>query len=464
VVDALRQNDPASKKIVIRLRDVTSIDVDLEHVQLADWGGFLRVIATRENLVEVTLREALTAEDRSAPPALVSAMLRSIRQNSAIRTVHLIGLHLPTDIISTFVDTASSITDLPLLKCDIMAPSGEREQGVRDLAAALQRNTTIQDLGLLGSLDTVCLSSILQELRSNISLKTLRIDDAEFSATTAQSVKQLLESTTSIETFDLAYRTFGGGEYSPIAQGIINSRSATASKFEFCDFNNDEFRALFRSVLRNKRNLTGLWLDNCDYSRGPVRTTNIISAMLRPNSQLRSLALMTLRLYRTLLEGQLQSLLRAVEKSKLERFKIGDIQSQQQLLTLTESIPLMRIKVLQLDIDIRDEKEERNCKADLLRAVKNNFSLRAVLSYNHSGFDHDVFDADDEKKLFFYTGRNKRLDQWVDNQEQVDGRKVWPEALKLAEQAGPDSLLSGLRSVLKSDYVTLPAERNCKCP
>ena len=62
-----------------------------------------------------------------------------------------------------------------------------------------------------------------------------------------------------------------------------------------------------------------------------------------------------------------------------------------------------------------------------------------------------LFDsAGDEQRLVFYTNRNKSVDQWVSNPEMVD-RKVWPEALKLADRAGPDALFRGLRSVLESD-------------
>ena len=63
-----------------------------------------------------------------------------------------------------------------------------------------------------------------------------------------------------------------------------------------------------------------------------------------------------------------------------------------------------------------------------------------------------IFDDDDETRLTFFADRNECLDRWVDNPEQVDDRKVWPEALGLAEQAGPDSLFRGLRSVLESDH------------
>ena len=63
-----------------------------------------------------------------------------------------------------------------------------------------------------------------------------------------------------------------------------------------------------------------------------------------------------------------------------------------------------------------------------------------------------IFDDDDETRLTFFADRNERLDQWVDKTETVN-RKVWPEALTLAEKAGPDSLFRGLRSVLESDHI-----------
>ena len=56
--------------------------------------------------------------------------------------------------------------------------------------------------------------------------------------------------------------------------------------------------------------------------------------------------------------------------------RLDDIQSHQQLRTLTDSIPLMRIKALKVDIDINVGHE--NAKQLLLQAVKNNFSLRSV--------------------------------------------------------------------------------------
>ena len=276
VVDALRQNDPATKKIRIRLRDETSaadlaqalelntfvtlIDVDFERVQLADWGDwgdFLRVIATRDNLETVKLRDAFTAEDRSAPPALVSAFLRSIRQNSAIRTVFLICLRLPTEI-STFVDTASSITKFVLLNCDM--EQVEREQGARDLAEALRRNTNIKNLELV-FMDDIYAIPILQSLQANVSLKTIGLGRHAISAAVSHAIQQLFESNTSIQTFELTCTDFGGENFHLLTQAIIGSNCVSELKFVLCQFGDEESStAQFRSILQNKRNLTGLCL------------------------------------------------------------------------------------------------------------------------------------------------------------------------------------------------------------
>jgi len=168
----------------------------------------LRVIAARENLETVDLVDADDPEERNAPAALVSAILRAIQQNSAVETILLLFLCLPTDL-SIFVDTTSSITVLGLYYCD-MEPSLEREQGARDLAAALQRNTNIQTLRFDFIDEPYFISSILHGLQSNISLKTLDLGGTSFSGATRQAIQQLLESTASIQTVALRFSEFRG--------------------------------------------------------------------------------------------------------------------------------------------------------------------------------------------------------------------------------------------------------------
>ena len=176
------------------------------------------------------------------------------------------------------------------------------------------------------------------------------------------------------------------------------------------------------------------------------------SFLSRPDSLLRCF-----KFWSGTLEGefpriQFKNLLQAIQKSKLlERFQIGSIQTRQQLQTLTQSIPSMRIR--ELDIVFgwhrRNLPEHVNPRQELLQAVKNNFTLRSVKGKLQND---DLFGtAEDKETLAFYASRNESLDQWVDHPEKVE-QKVWPDALGLAERAGPDALFRGLRSVLERDY------------
>jgi len=464
VVPALRRNDPATTRIEIHLRNETSdaelalaleqnpfviaVLLTLTTVQSTDWRDLLRLIETRENLKAVTLIDSQSAEARNAPRALVSAILRAIQQNTAIQCVYFDNFRLPADI-STFVDTASSVTLFSLNRCDV-APS-EQEDRTRDLAAALQRNTNIKGLQLC-FLDDVYMCSILQSLRANSTLEMIGLGWNTVSGALSRAIQQLLESTTSIQVFgvvgSLIRDTMG-----PVAQGITQCGRVDHLLFQSCHFVDEESITLLRSILRNKRNLRALYLKDCRFSRGQVHDA-VISALLRPDSPLESFELKEQTLGDVIPNGQFQNLLRAVQKSKLERFAIG-IQSQQQLQTLTESIAKMRIKILKVDFTNPVEENDRQL---LLVAVKNNFSLRSV-DGNQRFPERDIFDADDKTRLVFYADRNERLDQWVNNPEKVGERKVWPDALGLAESAGPSALFRGLRSVLGGDYVSLPAGR-----
>lgn len=241
-VERLRQNNPARTSISICLFEepsdadlalalqqnpfITTMDLFLGGARDLGWDSLLQVIATRVNLEKVTLQQ-----DRNA--ALVSAILRAIQQNFAVQSVLLISLRLPTDL-STFVDTASSITLFDLFCCD-MEPSLEREQGARDLAAALQRNTNIKTLRL-GFMGDIYVIPILQSLQANVSLTSLTISGGSYSDATTRVIQQLLESSASIEHFDARGPKFSGDEFRPVSQGIVNSRSVSKVTLGSCNF------------------------------------------------------------------------------------------------------------------------------------------------------------------------------------------------------------------------------------
>ena len=494
VVEELRRNDPARTRFYIVLRRQTSdadlaqalmqnpfatdIFLDVEGAQ-ADWNSLLRVIARRATLERVTLVDATVARLRNAPAALVRSILRAIQQNTAIRRVGLICLRLPSDI-STFVDNASSITNLRLWDCD-MEP-GEGGQGARDLAAALQRSTNIKTLQL-GRLEDIYSDPILEGLKSNVSVKTFVFSPCmSFSDAASHALQHLLESTATIQRFEFEnWATFSEILFRPITQTITRSECVSELKFSWCEFEDQSSITQLQSILQNKRNLTTLCLHNCIFGGGQVHR-DIISILLRPHSLLRSFEFQS----REYLEGefpgiQFENLLNAIEKSKVERLEIGTISTSHYLQTLAQKIPSMKLKDLVVefstgegsdDEDGEDEDEEEGelhretIRQDLLHAMKNNFTLRSVKAEVLAENDiSDLFDsAEDKHRLAFYANRNESLDQWVDNPVTVEQQKLWPEALSLAERAGPDAFFRGLRSVVESDYVSLPEGRKRKRP
>jgi len=486
LIEMLRQNDPARTTCYILLRlepsdadlaqaleqnpFVTQIEIGLEGEERANWTSLLRVIATRSNLETVKVHDAFTPEERTEPAGLKHAILRAMQQNTAIRTVQFVSVSLPTDI-STFVDNASLITSFRLHGCD-------GEQGASsELAAALQRNTNIETLELeLARLADIFTIPILEGLRSNVSLKTLIFNSGDKSVSDEYShaIHQLLGSTTSIKMLEWHQVTFSESLFHSIAQPITSSQYVSELKFGLCQFQGRESIAPLQSILLNKQNLTTLCFYHCDFGGGQVHS-DIISLLSRQDSLLRCFE------FHGSLEVafpgvQFENLLRAIEKSKLGRFNVGSIETPEQFQTLTQSIPSMKLKELEVefylegDSDDEDEAEgefgRETIRQDLLHAVKNNFSLLSLkgeLSFP-SREDLNLFEsAEDKKKLAFYTNRNESLDQWVDNPKTVD-RKLWPEALGLAQSAGPDSLFPGLRSVLESEYVSLPGARKRKRP
>ena len=300
VVEELRQNDPAKPSIRIRLHGetsdaalaqalqqnpfVTEIILELDGEQRADWDSLLHVIATRANLEKVLLGDAVSAE-RKAPAALVSSILQAMQQNTAIQNVKLAWLRLPSNI-STFLDNASSITIFSLWACDMEA--AERQQGTSDLVVALQRHTNIETLEL-SRLEDIYAVPILEVLGSNNSVKTFiftTIFDSNVSDATSHALHQLLDSSTSIQRFELYDMTFGGDAFRPISQAIVNSGSVSELKFSFVRFQGRNSLAQLRSILQNKRDLTTLCLHGCIFGGGQVHE-DIISILSRPDSLLR---------------------------------------------------------------------------------------------------------------------------------------------------------------------------------
>ena len=71
-------------------------------------------------------------------------ILQAIPQNTSARTVEFGHILLGAEDLCSFLDNAAQIMDLTLDGCALQ----EREQGAREVAATLQRNTNIVTLKL----------------------------------------------------------------------------------------------------------------------------------------------------------------------------------------------------------------------------------------------------------------------------------------------------------------------------
>ena len=497
VVGELRQNDPANMCIRIRLQDESS-DADL--AQALEQNPFVTEIDIELGARGVARRlEFIAACDCNACQSRksgIAGFIRSRVENSTRVCSRVFASDSAEHFHTKCGDGICCVFPPIYLRLWTMRPQSHRsglavtcdgEQGARSLAVALQRNTNIETLEL-SSLDGIYAVPILESLRSNTFLKTFKWDGNDLGGEIAPAHQRLLESTTSIQTIMFRDVDFSEWQFPLIAQAITNSECVSELDFSHCHFDDQSSMTQLQSILQNKRNLTTLHLHRCGYGlddvydgRGQLRE-DIISILSRPDSQLRCFEFQThvsfQPLERVFPGIQFKNLLQAIQKSKLlERFSIGTIVNLHQLQTLTQSIPSMHMRELEIrfwaDEGSDDEDDEEGefsretIRQDLLHAVKNNFSLRAVKAEMLTGNDEsdDLFErAEDKQRLAFYVNRNESLDQWVDHPVTVEQQKLWPAALGLAERAGPDALFRGLHSVLGRDYVSLPGGRKRKRP
>jgi len=125
---------------------------------------------------------------------------------------------------------------------------------------------------------------------------------------------------------------------------------------------------------------------------------------------------------------EFRALLDAAKKSPLEELSFGGISTYLQRRALVESLPVLKIKKFSLG-------DENAPNQFILQALQRNFSLESA--------SIESFDDDDNERLQFYLDRNKRLAQWADSPLTVP-KLLWPDAVKLAMQAGESTLYQTL--------------------
>jgi LSD1 subclass zinc finger protein len=426
---ALQANDYVSK-IHLELMDLPSN---------SNWDSLRHVLATRENLHEVTLRDTF-----SVPAERVAPFLRAIQQNPSIHTVTLRSLQLPE--LGAYLHSATSITTLKIQGCRMEYP-----RGARSIAAALCHNRNIQRLELT-FLNEMCLLPILKCLVFNTSVKELELGfGGNPSHNVAHALKNLLESTGTIRQFELTLTRVQAeaGTFHQIAQGIIQSTSVTDVKLEGCWFCNQEVVLLLNNILKSKSNLQSLNLKDCFVDvHGEESFRTAILSLLQPDSSLRSLALHS---DCNLLTGAAFSFgfqpykefcrfLTAVETSPLERLSIGTIDSREKCLALNASIPKMQVETLELSL----QHYLQDLKVDFIQAIKQNASLQTVVVTD--GKSREWLNEEERMQLNSYTSRNEFLAEWIENPASVP-RATWPEYLAVTQTTGPDTVFCILQAL-----------------
>jgi hypothetical protein len=458
----LRQNDPSItsfENILQRFDDelleALRMNEHINHIHLhlhglaenSNWDSLLRVLATREILVKVELSSF--EEDDTCTDRVTRPFLLALQQNPSLQTAGFTCLQLSGESMASFIDSATSLTELSIIGCAMVAPGGALA-----IAAALQLNTNIRRLEL--DLEEMYLIPIVSSLASNTSVKTLHVWFESISLNGSLALASLVESSATIERLEL--HDDGGVQanlFRSIAQSLIQSMSITDVKLEHCRFECQNEVLMLNSILESKSNLQWLSLQHCHADRDVREEFRAaILSLLQPHSSLRSLELINdeqdLSYIGFHTSQHFCQLLTAVESSPLEHLALAIIDSREAFLALIASIPKMHVGTLELMI--RHDRFLEDMTRDFIQAIKRNASLRTVVVKTFHIFrDRDWFEDDADKlKLLAYSARNQFLAQWMENPAVVPD-VAWSEYLAaVAQTTGPDTVFSIFLSLTPS--------------
>ena len=414
----LRENNPQRTSIYIDLNTETDDAVIaqaleqnpfISYVNLrpaqrnANWDHLFRVLATRGNLVHFVLYDH-TALSRRAPTERIRPILQAIQQNASVQGVEFRFSNLRPEELCSFLDAGHHVTDLTLF-----ATGGA--QDARAIAEALQRNTNIVTLKLvaIGRL----LDTVLEGLVSNTCVRKLVLEVDFLEEAARNALQGLLESTRSIQYFELGDSLFTEQSLGPVAQGLVNGSTVTEITLNNCTFTGEASISLLNQVLEQKQNLRSLAIKDC-----------------------------------TMSNQSFGNLCQTIALSKLESFAICLDHNQSRIPSLADTIPSMKIRELVIQFDHNAIQNRDQTLQRVRQALKNNFALQSVKFQYGVDDDAPFVDASaEDETLQFYLERNIRLAQWVEDPATVPNH-LWKVAgVPLAAKAGPNTLFRLLRKI-----------------
>lgn len=352
VVEILRRNDPARSHITIHLCEEESEDEVAQALEqdesttslclnLCDdgrnrnWDALLRVLQTRENLVNVTLGNSANHQHQNTQ--MNRQFLLAVQENPAIQSVLLVELRLSRGDMGAFLNNAS-VTKFSLYDCNV--EPADTAQDAQILETAIQRSGNLYYL-TLNKMDGAYLLSTLRGLKSR-----------------AVKLKYLV-----------------------------------------------------------------LWLDR-----------NVFA-----NSE-------------------------AVARCNVDVLGFQNIDSEETARAFINIIPKVQTMGLAAFFGCAMSSTMR---LELLESTKQNYcSLQTTFFDSRTepttGLYVELFDGKGKEKLVFYADRNQRLKHWIENPTLIP-RDVWPEAVKLAQEAGAETLWRSLQAVIPV-YESLQRRRKRKRP
>ena len=188
-----RYSDQELAGVLLRNTDRSLFMLGL-HLQGAGdgpWESLLEAIQTHPTIKMVLLSDIGIGQTRTSAAGL-NRFLLAIRQNQRVESVHLWTVHLTGEIISTFLDNATFLTDLHLEAVHWEQP----ELDIPQLTSALQRNSNIRRLGL-NRVRGQELNQILNGLASNRHLQTIEFSSCDLMGSALNGLKNLLDSNVS---------------------------------------------------------------------------------------------------------------------------------------------------------------------------------------------------------------------------------------------------------------------------
>ena len=403
----------------------------------ADWDHLWRVIATRGNLLHFVLVDDSLRLNR-VPADRIRPILQAIQQNASVRVVEFCNNNLDAADLCSFLDLAVHVVNLTFKRCALAGG----EQGARDVAAAVQRNTNIRTLKLVRFEDS--LDPVLEGLVLNTCINNLVLSESSLSVAMSNALQGVFESTASIQDLELKGIQFGVQSFRPVAHGLINGNTVTRIELDYCTFQDQESTRLLNEIFERKQTLRSLVVKNCFFRTQPqLFYQALCPALRRSDSPLRHIQFCQVDFCHLFPDQCFRVMLEAFAESKLVSFSIGNIDDLSHSQTLADALPSMKIRELAVRFVFMGRNERNHIMQTLCRAVKNNFTLQSVKYQFGVGVVFLDASAGDET-LQFYLKRNIRMAQWVDNPATLP-KYLWKEATTLAAKAGPETLFRLLR-------------------